>query len=169
MPCHPKAIGAVAMQKTGCVLTVKVDEILVRNRAEFIYVEVCVQTLQRIERPGHPRNPLRKYSFTLCDLEPKPEIMRTICRLDRQHMRVMDHHVAFKSDKPIYEASQFITVKGPHQHATGCFRGNKLCKRYDLDIGDSPDLLLQFLDRLHFGERVNFADHDRSFDGGVHC
>src|SRR6266498_2761998 len=92
-PGYPEPVGADLMQITRSSFAIEVDFVAVREHTQLPEIEVCIQTLQRIEGPRNPLDALSENSLALRLLKPVAQVEVTIRSLDRKHVRMM-HDVA---------------------------------------------------------------------------
>src|ERR1051326_8263069 len=65
----------------------------------------------------------------------------------------------FKTRKPVNEPNQPVVIKRANQHAARFLRGYEMRQRHHVKIRNTPDFLLQLLNRTHRCE-VDLANAD---------
>src|SRR5436190_3571318 len=168
MPRNPKTVRAVAMQKACRICTIKIDVILVGDHAELCEIEIRVQALQWIERPRHHLDTLSENAYPLLVLQLISDVVRAVLALYREHVRMMYGNAAFMPDEAIREANHFIGIKCAKQYAAGSYGRRKMIDRYNVKVGNAPDLFLKLFDQPHFVDVLNVADRYRRVCSSVH-
>src|ERR1043165_7998027 len=65
----------------------------------------------------------------------------------------------FKTRKPVNEPNQPVAIKRANQHAARFLRGYEMRQRHHVKIRNTPDFLLQLLNRTHLCD-VDLANAD---------
>src|SRR6266704_3105121 len=111
-PSHPKPVRrGTLMQRTRRSFAVEVHQVTLGNHPEFREVEMRVQTLKRIKRPGYFVESFLKRALALRKLQIKARLEVSIFGLYREHMRMQRRASFFKSRKRIGEPDQPFAFK----------------------------------------------------------
>ena len=71
---------------------------------------------------------------------------------------MMRYLAVFLGHETVNEPDQRLAIESAEQHTAGCLNGDEVRERHDVEIGDAPNFLLQFLDGAQFREGLDRAN-----------